>query len=319
MPVNDVTALGELLIDFTFAGNSESGMRLFEQNPGGAPANVLVALSRLGMKTAFIGKVGDDMHGHFLKDVLDQNHIGTDSLLIDRDFFTTLAFVNISENGERSFSFARKPGADTMLTKEEIPEKLIRESKIFHVGSLSLTNEPSKTATFHALDIAKKAGCIISYDPNYRAPLWENRRAAIEGMRSVLPYVDVIKISDEETDLLTPEKDPERAGKYLIDHGVKAAFITLGKNGACVVHKDGCAYQPAISKRAVDTTGAGDAFCSGVLYRICTQGGKVEDFSLPQLSDFARFGNAVASLCVERRGGIPAMPALHEVYERLNS
>ncbi len=317
--MNDVAALGELLIDFTFAGNSDSGMRLFEQNPGGAPANVLTALSRLGLKTAFIGKVGDDMHGHFLKNVLEQNHIGTGSLVIDKDFFTTLAFVSISEKGERSFSFARKPGADTMLKKEEIPEKLIRESKIFHIGSLSLTNEPSKTATLYALDIAKRAGCLISYDPNYRAPLWKSRQAAIEGMRSVLRYVDVIKISDEETDLLTSEKDPELAGKYLIDHGVKAAFITLGKNGAYVVNKDGCDYQPAIPSKAADTTGAGDAFCSGVLYRICTEGKKIEDFSLSRLSDFARFGNAVASLCVERRGGIPAMPVLQEVYERLNS
>ena len=185
----DVTALGEILIDFTPCGKSAAGQRIFEQNPGGAPANVLTCLSKCGKKTAFIGKVGKDMHGAFLKSVLEENDICTDGLLEDENAFTTLAFVALSDSGERSFSFARKPGADTCLTKEEIRKDLIANSKVFHIGSLSLTSEPVKSATFYALELAKEYGCIISYDPNYRAPLWDSREKAIEGMRSVLSYV----------------------------------------------------------------------------------------------------------------------------------
>ena len=224
----DVVALGELLIDFTDAGFSKNGMRLFEQNPGGAPANVLTALSRMGLKTAFIGKVGDDLNGHFLENVLKKEKIDTSSLIIDGDFFTTLAFVSLSENGERNFSFARKPGADIMLSKNEVRYDIIEASKIFHIGSLSLTDEPSRAATFCALEAAKKSGCIISYDPNYRAPLWLNEQKAREGIQSVMPFVDVIKLSEEETDFVSPEKDPKAAGRILIEHGIKAAFITLG-------------------------------------------------------------------------------------------
>lgn len=315
--MNDVVALGEVLVDFTYAGRSAAGMRLFEQNPGGAPANVLTALSRLGLKTAFIGKVGDDMHGLFLKQVLDGEGIDTGALLVDRDYFTTLAFVSLADNGERTFSFARKPGADTMLRKEEVPEALIREAKIFHLGSLSLTNEPAKTATFFALETAKKAGCVISYDPNYRAPLWESREKAMKGMRSVLPYADVIKLSDEETDLLTPYQEPEQAGKYLIENGAKAVVVTLGKKGACVVSREGCKYELAFPNKAVDATGAGDSFWGGVLYSLLHSGKRMEEIGLSDLAAFAHFGNAVASLCVEKRGGIPAMPYLAEVQERL--
>lgn len=315
--MDDVVALGELLVDFTFAGNSQSGMRLFEQNPGGAPANVLTALSRLGIKTALIGKVGDDMQGRFLRDALNRDGINTQSLLLDQNYFTTLAFVDIDKDGERSFSFARKPGADNMLKKEEVDERLIREAKIFHIGALSLTGDPSRAATFEALEIARKAGCVISYDPNYRAPLWESKEAAVKEMRSVLQYVDVVKISDEETDLLTPEKDPELAGRYLIDHGVKAVFVTLGGNGACIVNRDGSDYQPAVPGKVIDKNGAGDAFLGGVLYRLCKEERKIEDLSLAQLSDFARFGNEIASLCIARHGAIPSMPTLQEVREKL--
>lgn len=317
--MSDVVALGELLIDFTYAGRSESGMRLFEQNPGGAPANVLTALSRLGLQTAFIGKVGDDMHGHFLKDVLKQDGINTDSLVLDKEHFTTLAFVNIDKDGERTFSFSRKPGADNMLRKEEIREQSICQAKIFHTGALPLTGDPSRAATVYALETAKKAGCIISYDPNYRAPLWESREAAIKGMRSILQYVDVVKISDEEADLLTPEKDPKLAGRHLIDLGVKAVFITLGANGAYVVTKDGCDYQPAVAGKVVDKNGAGDAFLGGVLYCICKEGKKMESLNLTELSGFAHFGNVVASLCVAKHGAIPSMPTLQDVCEKLNN
>lgn len=323
----DVVAFGEILIDFTPCGKSEAGQRLFEQNPGGAPANVLTALSKFGRKTAFIGKVGKDMHGRFLKDVLVENGISTEGLVEGDDAFTTLAFVALSDEGERSFSFARKPGADTCLTETEMRADLIKESKIFHIGSLSLTVEPVKSTTLKALEIAKEAGCVISYDPNYRAPLWESKEDAIREMRSVIPYVDVMKLSDEETELLTDITDPEGAAKRLIEQGVSVVAVTLGADGALIATKDGYAHVEGYPAKMVDTTGAGDSFWGGFLHMLLEsdsllgkkQLGKdvLEEILLDDGIKFTRFGNAVASLCVEKRGAIPAMPTLEEVKERL--
>ena len=315
----DVVALGEILIDFTPCGNSEVGQRLFEQNPGGAPANVLTALSKFGRKTAFIGKVGKDMHGAFLKEVLVENGIGTEGLVEGEDAFTTLAFVALSDEGERSFSFARKPGADTCLNISELKEELIRESKVFHIGSLSLTAEPVKSTTYKALEIAKEAGCIISYDPNYRAPLWESKDVAIQEMRSVIPYVDVMKLSDEETELLTGITKPENAAFKLIEQGVSVVAVTLGADGALIATKEGCAHVAGYPANMVDTTGAGDSFWGGFLHKLLenTLAGNLETLTLEDVVEFATFGNAVASLCVERRGAIPAMPTIEEVKERL--
>lgn len=315
----DVTTLGEVLIDFTPSGKSADNRRLFEQNPGGAPANVLAALNKFGMKTAFIGKVGDDMHGQFLKETMEQAGISTKGLLIDPNYFTTLAFVALNEQGERSFSFARKPGADTMITKEEVDTQIIRDSRIFHIGSLSLTDEPARGATLFALQEAKAAGCILSYDPNYRAPLWSGREAAIEGMKSVLSYIDVMKMSDEETLLLTGEANPQKAAALLVDAGIPLVAVTLGSQGAYVCTKEGGAVVPGFSAFVVDTTGAGDSFWGGFLYRLAESGKKPAEITLSQAKDFARFANAVASLCVEKRGGIPAMPSLEEVTARMYS
>lgn len=313
----DVTALGEILIDFTPCGKSAAGQRIFEQNPGGAPANVLTCLSKCGKKTAFIGKVGKDMHGAFLKSVLEENDICTDGLLEDENVFTTLAFVALSDSGERSFSFARKPGADTCLTKEEIRKDLIANSKVFHIGSLSLTSEPVKSATFYALELAKEYGCIISYDPNYRAPLWDSREKAIEGMRSVLSYVDVMKISDEETELLTGISDPEMAAKKLIGNGISIVAVTLGADGALICTKEGCEHVKGYQVRIVDTTGAGDSFWGGFLMQLLDSGKMPCEVSLKEAAAFADYGNAVASLCVEKRGAIPAMPTKAEVEKRM--
>lgn len=315
--IYDVTALGEILIDFTPCGQSEAGQRLFEQNPGGAPANVLTALSKFGRKTAFIGKVGKDMHGSFLKEVLVENGICTDGLVEDEDAFTTLAFVALSEAGERSFSFARKPGADTCLTEEELKKELIAESKVFHIGSLSLTAEPVKSTTFKALEVAKAAGCIISYDPNYRPPLWDTKEVAVREMRSVVPYVDVMKLSDEETALLTDIAEPEGAAKKLLAQGVKIVAVTLGADGALIATKDGCVHVAGFPAKMVDTTGAGDSFWGGFLHKLLESNKAVEEITLDEAAEFTRFGNAVASLCVEKRGAIPAMPTLEEVKERL--
>lgn len=315
----DIVALGEVLIDFTQSGVSESGMRLFEQNPGGAPANMLTASTKLGLKTAFIGKVGDDMHGKFLKEVLEEQNISTKGLVIDQDTFTTLAFVELKEDGERVFSFARKPGADTKLTKEELNQELLTNTKVFHFGSLSLTDEPCKTATYEAISIAKKAGAIISYDPNYRAPLWKTKEEAIEQMRNPISYVDVMKISDEETELLTGEADPETAAKLLNEQGVQVVVVTLGSKGALVRTKEGSAVVEGFQSVVADTTGAGDSFWGGFVSRLLSTGKKVEELSLEELKQCVRFANAVAGICVTRRGAIPAMPTLKEVEEKLKT
>lgn len=313
----DATALGELLIDFTPNGVSESGQRLFEQNPGGAPANMLAAMSKCGMETAFIGKVGTDMHGEFLKETLQNAGINTDGLVMDENCFTTLAFVALNEKGERSFSFARKPGADTMLTAEDINYDILRQSKIFHIGSLSLTDLPAREATMCALTKAQEFGCIISYDPNYRAPLWSGPDAAISRMREVLPYVSVMKLSDEETGLLTSHREPEAAARELIDGGISIVAVTLGSKGAYVCTREGGKVVPGFVSSVVDTTGAGDSFWGGFLSQLIASGKHPSEVSLAEAESFSRFGNALASLCVEKRGGIPSMPSLDEIQKKL--
>lgn len=314
----DIVALGEVLIDFTNNGYSASGMRLFEQNPGGAPANMLTAATKLGLSTAFIGKVGTDMHGQFLKEVLEEQGIDTKGMILDPNFFTTLAFVELKENGERVFSFARKPGADTMLTKEDLNQDLLKNTKVFHFGSLSLTNEPSKTATYEAIRIAKEAGAIISYDPNYRAPLWENEKVAIEMMREPIPYVDMMKISDEETELLTGQVDPEAAAEILISQGVKVVVVTLGEQGALVRIKDGSRIVSGFKSQVVDTTGAGDSFWGSFVQQVLETKKEVDTLTLDELSNCVTYANAVASICVSKRGAIPAMPTKEEVEKRLS-
>lgn len=309
----DVVALGEILIDMTYAGKSEQGHTLFEQNPGGAPANVLTAVQRLGGKTALIGKIGDDMHGEFLRQTVEKEGICAKNLITDNSVFTTLAFVNLDENGNRSFSFARKPGADTCLTPEEVDLSLLESTKIFHFGSLSLTDEPAKSATFFTLEKAKEMKKIISYDPNYRAPLWESEEKAISGMRSVLDYVDIIKISDEETNLLTSFKEVEKASEELLNKGIKIVIVTMGKDGAHIRTKDGFIVSPALPVKAVDTTGAGDSFMGGFLYQISKSEKDIEDLTLSDIKDFADFSNKVSGYCVQRRGAINAMPHLNEI------
>lgn len=308
-----IAALGELLIDFTESGVSQSGMRLFEQNPGGAVANVLAAMARLGDQTAFIGKVGDDMHGRFLKETLENVGIDTTGLVLTNDFFTTLAFVALSPNGERTFSFARKPGADTQLNVEEVNESILKSTSILHVGSLSLTDEPARSATNAAVKTAKAHGAVISYDPNYRASLWRDEATIKERMRELVPYIDIMKMSDEETELLTDEVEPERAAKRLNDRGISCVAVTLGKKGALVSIGGNSIIVPGYRNPAVDTTGAGDAFWGGFLHRMVTLNKRPEQLSIQRAADCADWGNAVATCCVQKRGAIPAMPTLDEV------
>ena len=313
----DITALGELLIDFTPAGVSQQGMRLFEQNPGGAPANLLAAAAKFGRKTAIIGKVGMDMHGDILKEILIRAGINTDNLIQDEKYFTTLAFVSLKENGEREFAFARKPGADTNLCMKEIDPEILENTRVFHVGSLSLTDDPSRTATYEAINIARNSGAVISYDPNYRAALWSDPETAQLRMQSLIPYVDMMKISDEETSLLTPYQDPEEAIQYLLRQGVHLVAVTLGRDGALIGNENGIIKAEGFSSHAVDTTGAGDSFWGGFLASYLQEETSPEHLTRAQMIQFGRVGNAVASLCVERRGGISAIPEMEEIEERL--
>ncbi len=315
--MTDIITLGELLIDFTSCGKNEQGQRLFAQNPGGAPANVAVAVARLGGKSAFIGKVGDDMHGRFLADTLKENKVNCDSLVFDKDFFTTLAFVDVNSDGEREFSFARKHGADKMLCIDDIPVEKIKESRIFHFGSVSLTDEPSRSATLFVAKTAKENGITVAYDPNYRASLWANESDAILNIRNALEFADLVKISDEETELLTNESNFEKAAKKLVLNGAKIAVVTLGRDGAFVCTKEGGAKVDGFSVCAVDCTGAGDSFWGAFLLKIAQSGKNPEELTISELKDFARFANAAASFCVEHHGAIPSLPTIEDIETRL--
>ncbi len=314
----DITTFGELLIDFTELTQKETGQTIFVRNAGGAPANVAVAARKFGANTAFLGKVGDDMHGIYLKKVLEQAQVNTQGLILDANYFTTLAFVALSDTGERSFSFARKPGADTQIHREEVNTELLEHTHVFHVGSLSLTDNPSRDTTLWAIHYAKKQGCVITYDPNYRAALWQSEEFAKEQMKRVIPYVDVIKISEEETALLTDAAEPEEAAKILFQKGIPIIIVTLGKRGAYVYCKEGGKRISGFTSNVVDTTGAGDAFFAGFLYQFCQSRKYPQDLTLENIAYFAIFGNAAASLCVEKKGAIPAMPTLQEVVKRLS-
>ncbi len=314
----DITAFGEILIDFTYVGDSEGGQKMFAQNAGGAPANVLVSATKLGSKTAFFGKVGEDMHGEFLCKTLSNEDVNIEGLVKDENYFTTLAFVDLNEAGERSFSFARKHGADTFMTKNEINLEILGKSKIFHLGSLSLTTDFIESTTIYAIEKAKEFGAIISYDPNYRESLWKSKEEAKIKMKSIIPYADLMKISDEECELLTGEKEPLLAAKKLNDQGVKVVCVTLGEKGALLSiegqYKEIEGYK---SERVIDTTGAGDSFWGGFLSQIISNKKALDEIEFSKFVEFVRVANATASLCVEKSGAIRAMPTLEEVKKRM--
>lgn len=314
----DVSALGELLIDFTPAGNSAAGNTLFERNPGGAPANVLTAVTRLGGKGAFIGMVGDDQFGYYLKKVLEDNNIEDIGLKFSKEANTTLAFVHLDGKGDRSFSFYRKPGADTTLSLDDLDFDIIKQSRIFHFGSLSLTDEPSRSTTVKAVEFAKKAGRIISYDPNWRPPLWRSEEAAKEGMLLCMEFADVLKLSELELEFLTGEKNLEIGSKMLANIGIKLVVVTLGPDGCYYRYSDCTGHLNTYDVTVADTTGAGDAFLGGLLYRISRREAGLDDIDKRELSNILDFANAVGALCASRRGAIPAMPALEEVQNCMN-
>lgn len=314
-----IACFGEILIDFTEDGVNDHGIVRFARHPGGAPANVAVGAARLGAATSFMGKTGDDMHGAFLKKTLEEEGVDVSGMRADPDLFTTLAFVSVTPEGEREFAFARKPGADTQMHYEELNMDRIRSARIYHFGSLSLTHEPARTATIRSAKEAKDAGVMISYDPNYRASLWPNQQAAVEQMRSMIPLADIMKISDEETALLTDFADPERAAASLIDQGVKIAAVTLGAAGALVANKEGMRVVPGFVSQVADTNGAGDAFWAAMLYQIAESGKKAEDIDLDTLTGFARFANGAAALTCRSHGAIPSLPTREAVEELLKN
>lgn len=309
----DVTALGELLIDFTSHGESEQGNALFEANPGGAPCNVLSMLNNYGRKTAFIGKVGDDMFGNKLKDTLDEIGISTENLLLDPEVPTTLAFVKTFEDGDRDFSFYRNPGADVMLTPAEVSEVLIEKSKVFHFGSLSLTHKDVRSATKLALEYAKKHECIVTYDPNLREPLWKSLDDAKEQIAWGMKFADVMKISDNEIQWFTGEEDFDKGAEILLkEYDIKLLLVTLGKDGS-KAYFNGHIFEQAgfINKNTIETTGAGDTFCATVIEYVLKYG--LEEDMEEHIDELLRTANAAASIITTRKGALRVMPTINEI------
>jgi fructokinase len=315
----DIVALGELLIDFTPCDLSPSGSQIFEQNPGGAPANVLAAMAKLNKKSAFIGMVGQDQFGFFLKDVLQRNRIDIRGLKFSKTVNTTLAFVHLTPGGDRSFSFYRNPGADMMLGPDDIDYDLIQQAKVFHFGSISMTSEPSRSATLAALKFAKENGIMISYDPNYRPPLWFNEEQAVSIMKSGLEYADIVKVSETELELLTGTANLERGAAILYEMGVQVILVTLGPEGCYYCYSGGSGHIPTYPVPVVDTTGAGDAFFGGILYYLSGLTlGEIGALSQNEFQKIVAFANAVGALTTIQKGAIPALPDLEAVERFIN-
>ncbi|MCR2026849.1 carbohydrate kinase family protein [Anaerotruncus colihominis] len=308
----DVTALGELLIDFTPAGRSQQGNNLFEQNPGGAPANVLTAVTRLGKKAAFISAVGNDQFGRALIEVVDSLGIDTSGIQVKEDAFTTLAFVHLNESGDRSFSFARKPGADQCIEAGKIDYSLIDRCRIFHFGSVALSDEPARSATLSAARYAFEHGKLVSYDPNWRPVLWNSTAQGIAGMKLGLPYTNVLKLSEEELELLSGTTDLEQGTKKLFCGAMKLIVVTLGPRGCFYRCGDQTGAYPTYHVKVVDTTGAGDAFWGALLCRLLDQPSCLEGDS-QALADALNFANAAGSLCAAGRGAIPSIPTNEQI------
>ncbi len=309
----DVTALGELLIDFTYTGTSEQGNSVLEANPGGAPCNVLAMLNQCHRSTNFIGKVGKDQFGNLLRDTLEDLKIGTDGLCFDNEVKTTLAFVKTFANGDRDFAFYRNPGADMMLTPEEVQQEQIENSRIFHFGTLSMTHEGVCLATEKAVNAAKSGKTLISFDPNLRIPLWKDLQTAKEKMRYGLSKCDVCKISEEEVEFLTGEKDIEKGAQILREQfPVKLLFVTAGAEGSYAFYKDLKVYQASFKLGGtIETTGAGDTFCGSILHHLLDR--EIESLTEEDLRQMLVFANAAAYLVTTKKGAIRSMPNLSEV------
>lgn len=311
----DVTALGELLIDFTENGKSHQGNPLFEANPGGAPCNVLAMLSKLGHRTAFIGKVGNDFLGIQLKKSISEAGIDSSYLCMDDQIHTTLAFVHTDSEGDRDFSFYRNPGADMMLSEMDVPENVIRDSKIFHFGTLSMTHIEVRNATKKAVCAAQKAEILISFDPNLRPPLWKSLDDAKEQVLYGLANCHILKISDNEIQWLTGEKDYTKGVKWISDrYHIPLVLVSMGKQGSRAYYGEMMVEAEAFpQKNTIETTGAGDTFCGCVLHYICENG--LWNLTKENLQEMLEFANAAAALVTTRKGALRVMPDREEVDE----
>ena len=310
----DVVALGELLIDFTENGLSDQGNPVFEANPGGAPCNVLAMLRKLDKNCAFVGKVGNDMFGHQLKAVAEGAGIDMSALLMDPDVRTTLAFVKTDEQGDRDFSFYRNPGADMKLTEGELPLDMIRDARIFHFGTLSMTHEAVRQATKAAVQAAKEAGALISFDPNLRPPLWESLNEAKAQMLWGLSQADIVKIADNEIEFLTDTTDYEKGATILRKRfaNIRLLNVTAGANGSYAFCEDKKMFVPSfLLGGTIETTGAGDTFCASVLNFALERG--LEGLTRDDLKAMLRFANAAAYLVTTRKGAIRSMPERAQV------
>ena len=313
----DVTALGELLVDFTQNGLSSQGNYLMEANPGGAPCNVLAMLAKLGKKTAFIGKVGDDFLGRHLKSVVEEVGIDIRNLLLDEKVHTTLAFVHTYPGGDRDFSFYRDPGADMNLQAGEVSEELIEKSRIFHFGSLSMTHPGIREATKKALRVAKERGCIISYDPNLRPPLWNTLEDAKEQIAFGMTQCDILKISDNEIQWFTGLEDYDEGIRYLQQtYHIPLILLSMGPAGSRAYYRDmRVEVAPFLQKNTIETTGAGDTFCACVLNYVLDHG--LDNLTEAQLAEMLRFANGAASMITTRKGALKVMPTADEVKQLL--
>lgn len=310
----DVVALGELLIDFTENGLSEQGNPLLEANPGGAPCNVLSMLQKLGDKTAFIGKVGNDGFGHLLTKAVQEQGIDTTGLVYDNDVHTTLALVLKKENGDRDFAFYRNPGADMNLKEEEVNESLIASSSIFHFGTLSLTDESVKKATQKALKVAKENGLTITFDPNLREPLWRSLEEAHEQVAWGLQQADVVKISDNEITWFTGMDNYDEGIAFLQKEypNLKLICLSMGGDGSKAVYRDvHVAYPAFLQEATIETTGAGDTFCACMIHTVLENG--IDHLDEEKLKEMLKFANAAASLVTTKKGALRVMPTKEEV------
>lgn len=315
----DVVALGELLIDFTCEAVDAGGYPTMAAHPGGAPANFLAALSRFGAETALMGKVGDDAFGKMLLGTLQKAGIDTRGMVTTDEVFTTLAFVTLDETGNREFSFSRKPGADTCLTEQELDLKLIDETKVFHFGTLSLTHEPARSATYRAVEYARRQGKWITFDPNLRKPLWKDLDTAKEQMRWGLSQADVVKISDEEVEFLFGMTPEEGAAHILREFGGKLVFVTCGARGCFFQNRRTSGMVPGLTGLSVvDTTGAGDIFGGSALWMLLQTDEDPAELTEAQLRKVTEFACASAGLSTTRYGGISSVPSYEQVMAVLN-
>jgi len=311
----DFLSLGEVLIDMFPA---EVGRRLtevtaFRPKPGGAPANAAVAAARLGMQSAFIGKVGDDIFGHYLEEVLKKEGVETRGMRFDEQARTTLVFIGMPDENTAEFVFYRNPGADTRLTTAELDRQLIQQSSCLHFGSLSLTEEPIRSATREAIQIARSAGALISFDVNYRPSLWRSRSEAIERVMDLVPGVDLLKVNEIELALLTGRQELEEACRSLLQHGPDLCIVTLGPKGSYFQTNQAGEFIPAFNVDTVDATGCGDAFIAGLLSQLVKDDRRLKDLSPSRLRNALRYGNAVGALTAQTLGVIPALPTASEV------